>query len=98
MLDGMLDMPFAMAASMISTPPMIENILINDVGVSLPKELNALSMSNALTMNAPPRIASTIAVIHFASVEYDGKCSCCLAECRGRLERTLNTGNHKRAS
>src|SRR5215208_6336038 len=42
MLEGMLDIPFAMAASMISTPPMIENILINDVGVSLPNELNAL--------------------------------------------------------
>ena len=77
MLDGMLDIPFAIAASMISTPPMIENILINDVGVSLPNELNALSMSNALTMNAPPRIASTIAVIHFATVKYDGKRSCC---------------------
>ena len=66
MPGGMLDIPFAIGRQ-YDKHPIMENILINEVGVSLPNELIALSMSNALTMNAPPRIASTIAVIHFAA-------------------------------
>ncbi len=64
---GMLEMPFAMDAKIMRTPAIIENILIKLVGVSLPSELSALSTSNALTINAPPRTASTMAVSHLVA-------------------------------
>src|SRR6185503_910399 len=61
---GMLDSPFAMDARIMSTPAIIEKILMKLVGVSLPREETALSISKALTINTPPSMASTMAASH----------------------------------
>ena len=53
---GMLENPLAIETKIINTPANTENILMNPVGVGLPSEPKALSISNALIMKAPPKI------------------------------------------
>jgi len=56
---GILDRPFTIETTMISNPANVENIRIKPVGVGLPRELSALSMSNALMIKAAPKILNT---------------------------------------
>jgi hypothetical protein len=54
---GILDRPFTIETTMINIPANVENIRIKPVG--LPRELSALSMSNALMIKAAPKILNT---------------------------------------
>jgi len=56
---GILDRPFTIETTMINIPANVEKILIKPVGVGLPRELSALSMSNALMIKAAPKILKT---------------------------------------
>jgi hypothetical protein len=64
---GILDRPFAMETTMIRNPAKVENIRIKPVGVGLPRELKALSISKALIMKANPKILKTNATASFVN-------------------------------
>ena len=62
---GMLERPFTNETTMINIPAKAEKIRIKPVGVGLPRELSALSISNALMMKAAPKILNTNATASF---------------------------------
>jgi hypothetical protein len=59
---GMLEKPFTIDTNIIRIPANIENIRINVLGVGLPSEPKALSMSNARIMNALPNMLKRMAI------------------------------------
>jgi hypothetical protein len=54
----MLESPFAIEANIIRVPAKTEKILINAVGVGLPREAKDLSISKARIIKAPPSMLS----------------------------------------
>ena len=60
---SMVVIPAGTEASMRIKPVTNVNILINHVGVGFAQLLHALSISNALTRKAPPRILTNTAKI-----------------------------------
>ena len=64
---GILEKPFAIETNIIRIPANIENIRIKVLGVGLPSDPKALSISNARIMKALPSILKRMAIASFVS-------------------------------
>ena len=64
---GILEKPLATETNMIRIPAKIENIRIKVLGVGLPSDPKALSISNARIMNALPSMLRRMAIASFVN-------------------------------